>query len=89
VNKQIQSLGQRISQLEAENTGLKAINQLLLYEKKQWDESKERQTQIIQSTVDDVNSKTSFLSEEVQRLHIENVKLRKENKELKEKCRSQ
>ncbi len=89
MKKQLESLGQRLHQLEAENSGLKAINELLLYEKKQWDESKERQNQIIQSTLENVNSKSAFLSEEIQRLHLENVKLREENSKLRTQCHSQ
>jgi len=85
----VDSLNMRTTQLESENKRLKTAIELLLTEKRQWIESKSLQNQIIQQTVENINSKNAFMSEEIKRIHEENIKLREENEGLKERCRCQ
>jgi len=77
------SLSTAVKQHEEENRRLNAANQLLLVEKAQWVQSKEKWGQIMQQTLTASNETSSKVSDEVQRLRAENTKLREELSNLR------
>lgn len=84
MEKRINSLKIRIEQLERENSRLKASVNLMLMEKKQWLESKEKFDTIIQQTIAGANVKNAAISEEMMLIREENRKLKEEIKTLKD-----
>lgn len=83
MKKKYKALAEANDEITRRNRQLEASITLLLTEKKMWDTSKENQNIIIQKTIENMNSKISFLQEEVQRLFTENNKLREENRVLR------
>jgi len=81
--KKTLSLNERIIQLEAENKRLRAANELLLVEKAQWIASREQWSQIMQRTLTASNETSAKVSEEIQELSAENIRLREELSYLK------
>ena len=84
MEKRIDSLRERIEQLERENDRLKTINQLMLVEKTQWLASKEKFDLIVQQTITGANVKNAAISEEMQLIRDENRRLKEEVKKLKD-----
>jgi len=72
------STNKAVEQLQSENKRLQASLQMLLYEKKQWDQSKVNQNDIIQRTLDLNNAQMQQLHQEIDQLRKENTKLREE-----------
>jgi len=72
------STNKAVKQLQKENERLKATVQMLLYEKKQWDESKVNQNNIIQKTLDLNNTQMQNLHQEIDQLRKENTRLRED-----------
>ena len=72
-----------IDQLKHENSKLKAIIDIMMMEKKQWTESKERFDTIVQQTIAGANVKNAAVSEEMQLIREENGRLKDKIKKLK------
>ena len=72
-----------IDQLKHENSKLMAIVDIMMMEKKQWLESKERFDTIVQQTIAGANVKNASVSEEIQLIREENSRLKDKIKKLK------
>jgi len=74
------SANKTLEYFDKENKRLNAVIQLLLQEKEQWIQSKQKWNEMVAKTVTDNNSKIGEVNDEIQRL-------RKENTILKEKLK--
>jgi regulator of replication initiation timing len=75
--KLYESLKEANTQLQMEVSGLKALHGILEAEKRQWQAEKIRQKEIIQSTLNEMNSQLSVYLEENKRLKSEIKQLRR------------
>lgn len=76
MRKLMGSQNERLAQLEAENKRKDAAIKILLQEKTQWLQSKERFGEIVQQSIAKVNSDSSAVNEEIKKLREENTMLR-------------